>query len=455
MAGVSLALRKLFGSRSYLAQAAGIAYAGLAMCGPWLATSVYMQLLNYAEIPGVSTEIRRNFQTFVLYGYCGSMILTGILQLGVARHVGDRIYLGDPKGLAPSYASASLLALLFHGLVAAIFVAVTRPDPLLAFAEISFFGSLALVWTGMIFLGVVRNFVLIFTSFVAGMAASFLLSWHLGPRAGLPGLLLGFAAGHGLIAAALGGALRAEFPADRAFDFGFLRTMARHPGLILTGLAYAGGVWIDKIVFWLSPHAVHSGMGVRSFPVYDNAAFLAYLTATPSLALVFIRLEVSFHEKYSRFYGAIREGADLRTIRQCRQDIGRSFRLTFGRLVIFQAAISSLAILLAPEILRWVRLDWSLYYSFRFLCIGAMLQVLMLAVLLAAIHLAFTRIALGMTLAYFLTAAVGTWLSLLAGPEFYGIGNLLAGLAGLGSGYPAVSRALADLESRTFMSQPA
>ena len=455
MAGVSLALRNLFGSRSYFAQAAGYAYAGIAMSGPWLVTSVYMQLLNSLEIPGVTAETRQIFQTFVLYGYCGSMILTGLLQLGVARHVGDRLYVGDAKGLAPAYASASLLSLLLHGAAGATFAVLSDAGPELAFAEMAFFGSLGLVWTGMIFLGVVRNFLLIFASFVAGMAASFVLSWYLGPRAGLPGLMIGFAAGHALIAAALGAGLRAEFPAERPFDFGFLRTMVRNPGLVVTGLAYAAGVWIDKIVFWTSPYAVRSDFGVRSFPIYDNAAFLAYLTAAPSLALVFIRLEVSFHEKYSKFYGAIREGADLRTIRECRREIGRSFRLTLSRILMFQAAVTALAILLAPEILGWVGLDWSLYYSFRFLCIGALLQVLMLAVLLAAIHLAFNRVALAMALAYVLVAAAGTWASLHLGPEFYGMGNVLAGLAALAVGYPSMSRALSVLERRTFMSQPA
>jgi uncharacterized membrane protein len=454
VAGVSLALRNLFGNRSYFAQSAGYAYAGIAMAGPWLVTSVYMQFLNATEIPGVTLETRQFFQTFVLYGYCGSMILTGLIQLGVARYVGDRLYVGDTRGLTPSYASASLVALVLHGFAAGVFILFSRPDPLLAFAELAFFGSVAMVWTGMIFLGVVRNFVLIFFAFLAGMAASFVLSWILGPRAGLAGLLLGFAAGHALIGAALGAGLRAEFPADRPFDFGFLRTMVRHPGLVITGLAYAAGVWIDKIVFWASPYSVHSGLGVRSFPIYDNAAFLAYLTATPSLALVFIRLEVSFHEKYSKFYDAIRQGADLETIRECRKEIARSFRLTLARILMFQAALTALAILLAPELLSWIRLDWSLYYSFRFLCIGAMLQVLMLGVLLAAIHLAFNGIALGMALAYLLVAGGGTWASLHLGPEFYGVGNVLAALAALAIGYPPMSRALGSLERRTFMSQP-
>jgi len=40
MAGISLPLRRLLGSRSILAQSAGYAIAGLSMAGPWLLTAL-------------------------------------------------------------------------------------------------------------------------------------------------------------------------------------------------------------------------------------------------------------------------------------------------------------------------------------------------------------------------------------------------------------------------------
>ena len=68
MAGISLPLRRLLSSRSFLAQGAGYAYAGLAMAGPWLLASAYMQIVSRLGIPGLTAEDLQSFQALVLYG---------------------------------------------------------------------------------------------------------------------------------------------------------------------------------------------------------------------------------------------------------------------------------------------------------------------------------------------------------------------------------------------------
>jgi len=67
MAGISLPLRRLLSSRSFLAQSAGYAYAGLSMAGPWLLTSAYMLGLSRLGIPGLSIGDIQSFQAVVLY----------------------------------------------------------------------------------------------------------------------------------------------------------------------------------------------------------------------------------------------------------------------------------------------------------------------------------------------------------------------------------------------------
>jgi len=169
VAGVSLPLRRLLGSRSYLGQFVAYLYAGLAMTGPWLLTALALVVLNAFDFAGAPQPEREVFQAVALYGYFGSMVLTGILQLGVARYLSDEVFLGRIEGIRPTYAAAGLTSLALHAAVAAGFVAVTRPSLPLALAEIAFFGSLGLVWMGMLFLGLVRNFIYIVASFAAGL----------------------------------------------------------------------------------------------------------------------------------------------------------------------------------------------------------------------------------------------------------------------------------------------
>ena len=112
MAGISLPLRSLLGSRSFLAQAAGYAYSALAMAGPWLLTSFHMLLLGSLDLPGVTLVDLQAFQSVVLYSYAGSMVLTGLLQLPAARHLSDRLFVKDRGAVVPTFTGTAILSLV-------------------------------------------------------------------------------------------------------------------------------------------------------------------------------------------------------------------------------------------------------------------------------------------------------------------------------------------------------
>jgi uncharacterized membrane protein len=453
MAGISLPLRRLLSSRSFLAQGAGYAYAGLSMAGPWLLTSAYMLGLGRLGIPGLSAQDVQSFQAVVLYSYCGSMLLTGFFQLLAARHLADHLFRKNPAAVVPSYSTTAALSLVLHGLVAGAAMLLLRPPPMLGVAQIVLFGAVGLVSTGMIFLGVLRNFGVILAAFAAGIAVALALSQALAPTFGLTGLIAAFAAGHGLIAAVFLSRLRAEFPARRPWDRGLFSTAVRHPSLMLIGAAFAGGIWIDKIVFWSGPWGRASGAGLRICPVYDNGFFLASFTILPALVILFIRLEGSFHDKYAQFYAALRKGADLQTIRLCRREIVDSFSTTLVRLAVIQGMVTLAVVIHAPFLIEAFGLDWISFYVFRGACLGAYLQMLALAVLLSAVHLALYRIALLVALIDLAAGWLGAWITCQTGPEALGFGSAAAGAVTLLVGYPWIRSALAAHERHTFMSQ--
>jgi polysaccharide biosynthesis protein PelG len=453
MAGISLPLRSLLGSRSFLAQAAGYAYSALAMSGPWLLTSLHMLLLGRLDLPGVTHADLQAFQSVVLYSYGGSMMLTGVLQLSAARHLSDRLFVKDRGTVVPAFTGCAILSLALHGAAGIVAVLIVRPPPALAVASVALLGSVGLVSTGMIFLGVLRNFAVILGAFVAGIAAALTLSRVLGPSHGLPGLIAGFAAGHGLIAAVFLAKLRAEFPDSHPWTFGLLSTAARHPALPVIGLATAAAIWVDKAVFWAGPWAVRSDAGLWTCPIYDNGFFLASFTVVPALVVIFVRLEGSFHDKYARFFEALRRGADLQSIRASRAEIVASFVATLLRIAVIQGMVTLAAILLAPSLVEHLRLDWISFYVFRAACLGAYLHMLALAVLLSAVHLALYRVAVAVSLVHFLASAVGAWATRCAGPEYLGFGSIAAGALALLVGYPWIRSILSNLERHTFMSQ--
>ncbi|MFX5494607.1 exopolysaccharide Pel transporter PelG, partial [Acinetobacter baumannii] len=67
--------------------------------------------------------------------------------------------------------------------------------------------------------------------------------------------------------------------------------------LLLTGLCYNLGIWIDKFIFWFNPSTSDLGIGpLRASILYDLPIFLAYLSIIPGMAVFLVRIETDFAE---------------------------------------------------------------------------------------------------------------------------------------------------------------
>jgi uncharacterized membrane protein len=451
MAGVSLALRRLLGSRSSVEQAAAFAYAGLAMAGPWLITAAVLVLLaREVDVPS-KADARREFQAWVLHAYAVSAVLLGGLQLGAARHVSDRLYRGDARPLVPTFAGLALSSLALHALAAAGLAAVARPSPALAVAGAALMESLGLVGAALVFLGALRRFSLVLLAFALGGGVGLALRWTVfdGPGAEKP--LWALAGANLFVFVFVAARLRAEFPSAGGCDYAWLGTLRRHPLLAVTGLAGAAGVWVDKAVHWFGPLSDRTPSGLPISPVYDQAFYLASLTVIPALSLLFVRIEVALHDRSRAFFRAMETGADLETVRRARRDLGRCFQDGLWRLVRLQAPLSLLAVVALPGLLEAVGAGWVQYYPFRLLCVAALLHVLVQAHVLAALHLGLYGLAATTAVAHAAGVAVFTTLALQAGWSYAGVGPVAGALAALALCHPAYRRAIRSLDRRTFL----
>jgi uncharacterized membrane protein len=133
--------------------------------------------------------------------------------------------------------------------------------------------------------------------------------------------------------------------------------------------------------------------------------------------------------------------------------LARSVSATLVRISVIQGMVTLGAILVAPSLIEALRLDWISFYVFRAACLGAYLQILALAVLLSAVHLALYRVALVVALTDLAAGLLGGWMTWTAGPEFLGFSSVAAGGLALLVGYPWVRSVLSALERHTFMSQ--
>jgi uncharacterized membrane protein len=451
MAGVSLALRRLLGSRSSIEQAAGFAYAGLAMSGPWLITAAVLVLLGRDLANPATAGARQEFQAWVLYAYAVSAVVLGGLQLGAARYVSDRLYQGDARPLVPTFVGLALASLALHAVAAAALIALTRPSAALAAAGATLMESLGLVGSALVFLGALRRFGLVLLAFGLGAGTGLALRVTILDGPGPENPLLSLAGANLFVFAFVAARLRAEFPSAAGCDYAWLGTVRAHPSLLLIGLAGAVGLWADKVVHWFGPLSDVTGSGLPISPVYDQSFYLASLTALPALSLLFIRIEVALHEKSRAFFRSMEEGADLDTVRQGRRKLGGSFQAGLWRLIRVQAPVTLLAVVFLPGLLESLGASWVQYYPFRLLCLAVFLNVLVQAHVLAALHLGLYRLAAALATSHAAGVAGFTMLFLKLGWAYAGLGPVLAALAALALFHPAYRRALRALDRTTFM----
>ncbi|HAB63270.1 MAG TPA: histidine kinase, partial [Pseudomonas sp.] len=146
-----------------------------------------------------------------------------------------------------------------------------------------------------------------------------------------------------------------EYPARQLVAFDFFKRKQVYVSLLLTGLCYNLGIWIDKIIFWFNPSTSSHVIGpLRASMLYDLPIFLAYLAIIPGMAVFLVRIETDFAEWYDRVFSAIRGGETLQHIGQLKQQMILSVRQGLLEICKVQGLTVVLLFLIAPKLLAWL-----------------------------------------------------------------------------------------------------
>ena len=88
-------------------------------------------------------------------------------------------------------------------------------------------------------------------------------------------------------------------PFPQSIDFLFWKKKLLYPSLMLIGLLYNLGIWIDKFMFWYYPDTSEQIIGpLRASVIYDLPVFMAYLSIIPGMAVFLVRIETDFVDFY-------------------------------------------------------------------------------------------------------------------------------------------------------------
>lgn len=435
MAGFGTRLKRLSGEDNLLGPVATIGHAAVIATGPWLFAVIALALISTITAPRVPAETVEGFRLLIIYAFSLSLVAASPIMIVATRLVGDAIYLQRFGRIKPLF----LATLLLSGGAAAslafiVQVFIFKLPAELAVAGVSSCGLVGLIWVGLAFCGAVRDYRGITLGFPVGLGVSvFGSAWAALSDLGAVGMVWGFEAGLLVVFCGLASRILTTFPEPVPEISRPLRVlwlgMQRFWQLALGGLFAATAIWIDKWVVWSGPAGEAHATGLLHAPLYDSAMFTACLVMIPALSLFVTHVETTFFLNYCRYYNAIRNHATLRQIESDANTLSQATVATLTNIVLVQAALCSIAVLVAPSIIETAGMHFQQVGILRLGVLGALFQFVFLAA--SSLLLFFNRHAhflLLQTLFLLLQGGL-TAITVRLGTTYYGFGNLIAGVA--------------------------
>ncbi|MDB6140937.1 MAG: histidine kinase [Verrucomicrobiaceae bacterium] len=459
MAGIGFQLRRLSQTPTFTAQTAAYVSAAIISAGPWIISISSLMLLNWllhTELPGDETSSHiRLFTASVTHVYAFALVLTGPLQILLSRYTADQYSLKTPEKVFPSFRGGIILTTLLSAMLGGVFFIGFVPGPNWVFQVGS---AVLLVYVSCIFvtsvyLSVLREYQRIVFAFVIGYGVSVASAWYLAQRYQITGAMIGLVIGHLVLFSLLAWSVRREIGKGVGPMFAFLKAARKFPDLLLCGLFYNLGIWIDKFLFWWLSHSNLQVSGaLYAAPDYDLAIYLSLLSIVPGMAVFILEVETSFAERFHAYFDAVNLGRSLGEITAAKQQIILSLQAGFNRLLKVQGVTTALLVVAAADLSSLFHVSHVQIGIFRITLFGAFLLMAFLAMLTVLFYFNDRFGALLSSFVFMLANGGLSLLTVLKNEAWYGFGFVLASGLGLFIAAMRVNSRLRDLEYHTFTS---
>ena len=349
MAGIGFELKRVLGrADSLLATLRALVSGVFVVAGPWVLTVLTLELAR--ELGGQSPSLL--FQAAVTYTYALSILVFSPVHYWFTRLVSDLVWQRRmPEAVWYLLRFSAALAVVSAGLTWLVTGAVGLPPadeiPLrLAWSALA--AGINVLWIVMLYISVLKWYLRILVVYLAGTVASLGLMVWWAQSLGVAGALLGLASGNLLIVAGLLVlAIRAQAPQRPGGAWALVVKVLRDNGwLVLCGLLYAAGLWLDKLYFWVYWGSPVEATALKLFPAYDEVVWRTGLSLVPGLVFFVVITETHIASIVTVF---VREltSKSYHMIRRRRAELARTIDREWLRLVGFQAAVVALLLALA------------------------------------------------------------------------------------------------------------
>ena len=454
MAGIGFRLREMATRKTFAEWLKLYTYSAVIFSGPWLISILALAALSAFALPSLQQIDVRVFTVTIVYCYCFSLVVTGLIQLVVTRYVSDQFYMRNPDAVVPTFVGTIVLTILFQTMTGATALFFADLDFLYKIAALGIYVSVSVIWVEMLFLSAAKDYANIVIAFAVGYLASFLGAQFLGSIFKLHGLAIGFLIGQVLLVVLLMHRIFAEYRFGQGFNFDFVYYFKKYPALALCGMTYNLAIWIDKIILWYSPTGLHIHSYFFTHFPYDSAMFLGYVTIVPTLSIFLLRIETDFYLCYKNYYGTILQKAPLASILQRKAEMLGVLKSALKTVLIYQGTVTAGFFVAMPYIIALLGVDPVNTPVFRVAVIGAFCHAGLLVLMILTLYFDFRGSGLLVSVIFLASNAGFTLISLDLPGWTLGLGYTLACLLSLLVGLLIFMNRIRNLEYLTFMRQP-
>ncbi|MBN9417531.1 MAG: exopolysaccharide Pel transporter PelG [Candidatus Eremiobacteraeota bacterium] len=453
MAGIGFKLRAYTQEGTIGGIFRGYYHAALVAAGPWILTVVSLVVVQY--LMRAQGDETRLFLELIIYVYAWTLITTAPIQLVVTRYLADQLDAQRLSTHMPTLVSVTLVNALVHMIIGGVFISFININWFMRFSAVALFVLVAQTWLVMAFIGALRAYHLVATSFVSGTAVNLIAAYTLGRYLSVNGYLMGMVVGQCAVLAVALASLAREFEFDISFNWDWLEYFKICPQLPLAGFIYYASVWMTLMFYWWGPEGYLIQTEILyAFPTIDLASFYAQMTIIPTITAFYVHCETSFYEDYRGFYNAILTKKPLEFIQQSRQRLKNRLRDSLFGLFLIQVAVTLGALTFAPQLQILLQWNDGERFMFRNVCLGAVPQVLLLFCQVILFYFQLYKEALWSSVVTFIGCLVGAFITLKFGQDYYGLGLLLGASLGCLVGYWKLFGQIDQLEYLTFSKQP-
>jgi uncharacterized membrane protein len=436
MAGIGWRLERMI-DRDSLGASAGAFLTGVAVTsGPWLLTTLVLVLLRASAEGGAQVE------QVVTVVYALVIVMSAPIDIVMSRYASDRVYEDRRDQIATPLRMVVAACLVGFGAVGALAMHALHMPPMLAVPGTVLAAVVGAQWLLLSAAGGLSSPGIILRAFAAGAPISVIAAvvLHRPELLGSLGYLYGFGVGQLVtLALLLRGTLQA-LPDEEDETATILPSFREYWLLAAAALAFHAGLWIDKLVVYLTEGGSAAGH-------YSASAALAWLSVVPACAFLFVRIETVFHRRFQAYYSALQDGAPLAALERLAATLRVEVARTLSGTAAVQLGVTLVCIPVAPWVAR--HLLGGDAEALRWLMAGAGLQVVAMAATLLLYYFDFRREALLAALTQLAASAVGT---VVLGPS--GAGYTVACALTCGVSVALLMRRMSGLLERTFQSQP-